>query len=364
MQQEQEKKLMELYTQFLMVSTGQVSNVVLSNLLDKEISHDSFTRLLSEKDYTSRDLWRLSKKYVRSVESEEGVLIIDDHIEGKPYMDENDLICWHYDHTINQSVKGINQLSLLYYSNETSIPVGFRFVEKTETIFDKKQGKDKRVSPINKNEHYRNLLKEAQIHQVKYKYVLNDSWFCSAENMVFIGKDLQKKFVMPTKDNRKVAISAENKKKGIYQLVNTLDFSNNNLMNVWVEGVEFQLQIARQVFKNEDDSTNFMYLLTNDLSIDYAQIFKIYQKRWKVEEHHKTIKSNLNYSKSPARTPRTQANHCFMVLYASIQWEYLSKNIGLNHFALKAKLYLKALQNAWNELVYLKYKIIITNINA
>jgi hypothetical protein len=27
------------------------------------------------------------------------VLILDDSIAEKPYTDENDIICWHYDHT-------------------------------------------------------------------------------------------------------------------------------------------------------------------------------------------------------------------------------------------------------------------------
>jgi hypothetical protein len=36
---------------------------------------------------------------VREIESEEGVLILDDSIEEKPYTDENEQICWHYDHS-------------------------------------------------------------------------------------------------------------------------------------------------------------------------------------------------------------------------------------------------------------------------
>jgi hypothetical protein len=361
MQVNQEKKLLELYTQFLMVSTGQISNTVLSSLLDKEVSHDSFTRLLSHKEYSSTDLWKLGKSYVRSVECEEGVLILDDHIEAKPYMDENDLICWHYDHTVGKSVKGINQMSMLYYANDCSIPVGFRFIHKTETVVDPKTGKDKRISKITKNEHYRNLLKEAELHQIKYKYVLNDSWFCSAENIVFIHEDLKKHFVMPIKENRNIALSEKDKKNGVYIKLNSIDLSDNKLVEVWLEGVEFPLHLTKQVFKNKDDSEGFIYLITDDLSIDSTQIHTIYKKRWKVEEHHKTIKSNLNYSKSPAHNAKTQANHCFAVLYAAIQWEKLSKNVGLNHFALKAKLYLNALKTAWKELVALKGGITITN---
>ena len=57
------------------------------------MSHDQITRFLSEKVKTSRDLWQVVKPLVRQIESAEGVLIVDDSIEEKPYSDENDIIC-------------------------------------------------------------------------------------------------------------------------------------------------------------------------------------------------------------------------------------------------------------------------------
>jgi len=60
--------------------------------------HDSITRLLNEKTYTSKELWMSVKPLVRQVEDAAfGVLIIDDHIEEKRYSQENDQICWHYE---------------------------------------------------------------------------------------------------------------------------------------------------------------------------------------------------------------------------------------------------------------------------
>ncbi|MEJ7713696.1 MAG: hypothetical protein WKF84_28570 [Pyrinomonadaceae bacterium] len=35
-------------------------------------------------------------------------MIVDDSIEEKPYTDENDIVCWHYDHSKDRHVKGIN----------------------------------------------------------------------------------------------------------------------------------------------------------------------------------------------------------------------------------------------------------------
>jgi hypothetical protein len=83
----------------------------LSDLVDNEISHDQITRFLSQQDFTSKELWKVIKKTVREIETDEGVLIFDDTIQEKPHSKENDLICWHYDHCVNRPVKGNFSLS-------------------------------------------------------------------------------------------------------------------------------------------------------------------------------------------------------------------------------------------------------------
>ena len=54
---------------------------------------------------------------IRDIEQDDGVLIFDDTIQEKPYTDENDLICWHYDHSQSRTVKGINLLNCVYHAS-------------------------------------------------------------------------------------------------------------------------------------------------------------------------------------------------------------------------------------------------------
>ena len=122
------------------------------------------------------------------------MLIFDDTIQAKPHSKENDLICWHYAHTVGHSVKGINLLNCLYYANEVSLPVAFELVKK----------------PLR---------------------------FCD---------------------------------------------------------------------------------VCNGLNATKETLETIYQKRWKVEVFHKSVKSNTSMAKSPART---QSNHIFMSLYATARLE-------------------------------------------
>ena len=123
-----------------------------------EITHDKVTRFLSEEELDSKKLWKLVKSVVREKEEEDGILIVDDTIENKPYTKESELVCWHYDHQTNRSVKGINLINYIYNVGEISIPVGFDVVKKPVEFCDFKTRKQKRKAIISKNEFTRNHL--------------------------------------------------------------------------------------------------------------------------------------------------------------------------------------------------------------
>jgi hypothetical protein len=208
-------KLLDLYSDYLISAFGQTTATGLSSLLDGEVSHDQLQRFLASEEQTSADLWQIVKPHVREIESEDGVVIVDDSIAEKPYTDENDIICWHYDHSQQRTVKGINFVTCLYHSRGVSLPVGFELVRKTECCTDPKDGKEKRRADKTKNEMYRALLQQAVKNQIPFKYALNDIWFASAENMNFVKLTLKKEFVMPLKGNRKVALSVDAKQQDV-----------------------------------------------------------------------------------------------------------------------------------------------------
>jgi hypothetical protein len=167
---------LDLYTDYLISSFGPTTATGLARLLDGEVSHDQVTRFLASAEKTSADLWRLVKPLLRQVESDDGVLIVDDSIEEKPYTDENELICWHWDTSQQRAVKGINFLTALYQVGEVALPVAFDLVTKTEPYTDPKTGKPKRRSQISKNARYRMLVAICVHNQVKFRYVINDLW--------------------------------------------------------------------------------------------------------------------------------------------------------------------------------------------
>ncbi|MEO8231384.1 MAG: hypothetical protein ABI638_03825 [Ignavibacteriota bacterium] len=95
-------------------------------------------------------------------------------------------------------------------------------MRKTKTVFDGKTKKEKRVREKTKNELYREMLKISIKNNIKFKYVLNDVWYASSENMMLVKEELKRDFILPIKTNRITALSKEDKLSGNYVTVSTL----------------------------------------------------------------------------------------------------------------------------------------------
>ena len=67
-------------------------------------------------------------------------------------------------------------------------------------------------------------------------------------------------------------------------------------------------------------------------------------------QFHKSIKQNAGLEKSPTKKVKTQCNHVFAAMIAYCKLEMLKFKTGLNHFAIKYKLIVRANQIAMQEL--------------
>lgn len=347
------QSMLDLYADYLISSFSYTTATGLSSALDGSISHDTVTRFLSARTYTSKDLWKVAKPVVREIESDDGLLVLDDTIEEKLYTDENDIVAWHYDHVFGRAVKGVNILNCLYRTTRGTVPIGFAIVEKDLLFTDPDTEKLKRKSAVTKNELARDLIGVAIQNQVRFRYCLADSWFSSQETMEFVVKK-GRHFIFALKSNRLFAGSQEDKQNGEFQAVDALPWEDCQVRTGYLKGMDIPVQVTRQVFTNEDDSTGILYLVTSDCTLGYADITTIYQERWSIEEYHKSIKSNLGLAKSPTKNAKTQGNHFFAAMCAYIKLERLAKSRNLNQFALKTKLYVKALQASMRELAELR----------
>ena len=348
-----DKEMLDIYSDYLISSFTYTTATGLSTMLDQAISHDKVTRFLARRTYTSKDLWKVVKPTLRQIETEEGVIIFDDSVEEKQYTDENDIIAWHFDHCVNRSVKGINILNCTYHNDEGNIPLAFELVVKDLSFTDKKTGRLKRKASKTKNKMMREIFDQQMENHVKFKYVLADSWFASIDNMKHI-QNKKKHFIFALKENRLFAKSKSDAIQGNFERINEVKLSEGEVLTGYLKDLKVKVLIAKQVFKNKDGSEGTLFIVSNDIKLSYEKVTNIYQGRWSIEEFHKSIKSNTGFSKSPTKTVTTQSNHFFGSIYAFFKLEKLKMSINLNHFALKSRLYIKAIQSSFNELNQLR----------
>jgi hypothetical protein len=344
------KQDLEIYTDYLISSFGATTATGLSAMLDDSVSHDHVTRFLSNNEFTSKDLWLYVKPLVREIEkANDGVLIFDDTIQEKAWTDENEIMCWHYDHCSGRTVRGLNILNAVYYCADVSIPVAFEVIRKPTMFCDLKTRQVKRSSEVTKNELLREMFSVCVRNSLKFGYVLLDSWFTSVDNFEWIrGED--KHFLGALKDNRLIALSSEDKKNGRYVRVDSLALLDKQVVRGWLKGYEPEVLLVRRVFTNKDGVETLLNLVCSNLECSGDEVAALYKRRWKVEEFHKSLKSNAGLAKSPTRRVNTQKNHIFASFCAVFKLECLKLKHKMNHFALRGKLLLKATQQAYFQL--------------
>jgi hypothetical protein len=356
------QELTELYSDYLLSSPDQVRGRLfgaatatgLSDMLEGEVSHDRITRFLSGEVYDSRTLRQQVKPMVRKIEQPDGALIFDDTIEEKPHTDQNEIVSWRFDHSENRTVKGINILNCVYRAQGMTLPAAYEIIRKPMVFKDENTGRLKRRGEVSKNELMRRMLKVCQQNRLEYRYIPADSWFSSKENLSFIHNGLGKEFITALKSNRTAALSYEAKLQGGFHRIDTLDLPEGQPVRGWLRGPDFPVLLLRQVFKNRDGSAGTLYLAGSGLDGEGETIKAIYRKRWKVETYHKTLKGNAALAKPPGKTVRTQSNHCFMAICSACRLEWTSVTHQMNHFALRTRIYLKAIRHAFDELQLLK----------
>jgi DDE superfamily endonuclease len=349
-------QMLDIYTDYLISQTKYATATGLSDMVDGAISHDQVSRFLNKNELGSKELWQYVKSIVHNHQTPTGgVLLLDDSIEEKPYTDENEVNCWHYSHAKGEVLKGINILSCMIRYGDFSVPVGYEIIKKDIVFCDVKTKKERRKSATTKNELFRKLIELAVNNNILFEFVLADNWFGSKANMAYIHNGLQKSFIIGIKSNRTLALSEDDAQNGRYTQVKDLDLEEDIAHTVWLKGLEFSVRLLKKTFKNENGSTGVLYLVSNDMTSSAERLYEVYQKRWRIEEYHKSIKQNASLAKSPTKTARTQCNHVFAAIIAYCKLELLKFKTKMNHFAIKYKLIVRANQIAWQELRNMAY---------
>jgi len=216
--------MLDLYTDYLITSTKYTTATGLAKIFDNKFSHDQVTRFLSTENLDNKKLWSFIKPFLRTIEKEDSVIIVDDTIFEKPYTDQSEINTYHYDHSKGKSVLGINAVNLIHETDRVRLPLSMSIVHKDQIVIE--NGKEKRKSSKTKNELFQEQFLQTVHNGVKFETVLADIWFGNIKNMDLITSK-GKQFIMPLKTNRKVALFESSNKEKEYVPVKSLELKED-----------------------------------------------------------------------------------------------------------------------------------------
>jgi hypothetical protein len=87
-------------------------------------------------------------------------------------------------------------------------------------------------------------------------------------------------------------------------------------VKLYLKSLDFPVLVVKKTFKHGRKSSGTLYLACSDLELGYEAIFNLYKRRWKIEEYHKSIKSNCSLEKCQASSHRAQKSHFYCVALA------------------------------------------------
>ncbi|QMW01677.1 transposase [Spirosoma foliorum] len=252
-------------------------------------------------------------------------------------------------------MRGINFVSVLYQTTKGQCPLSFEPVIKVQQC-DLKTRKIIWRSERTKHQMFQDMVRQAHQNAVPFRYVLADSWYTNADNINLV-LGLKHHYLGAVKSNLEVALSKHDRANGKFVKISPLNLQPGTVLTAFIRSVQEPVAICGDILPNKDGSVGELLLLSTDVTMPYQQLLTTYQKRWGIEEYHKSLKQNASLEKSPARTHRTQTNHLFASICAYVKLERLRLAQSTNHFALKGRLYLKAMQAAFIELTALKNQL-------
>lgn len=270
-------------------------------------AHDSFTSLLHRLKPNTADLW----DEVRSLlQTDRGVLILDDTTLDKPYAQAMDLVGYHWSGKHKAVVKGINLLTLLWSDGDVYIPTDYR-------IYDKPN--DQKT----KNDHFRELLWKAKVRGFTPDYVLFDSWYSSLDNLKYLRK-LGYRWLTRLKNNRLVGVD-----RMIPKPISECDISDQGTI-VYLPGYG-QIKVFRIDTKNGDTQ----YWATDNLSMTPIVRLQYAELCWTIEDYHRGLKQYCQIENCQARKARPQRNHIGLSIRAFVRLEWHRFQTGLSWFQAK-----------------------------
>jgi hypothetical protein len=294
----------DLYCAFLKVTSQRYSALSLSEVSPISLSHDSISRWLESEHVRPKDIWNEAKNHILGGN---GVLVADETVLNKSRSNKIELVRWQYSGDDHDIIRGIGMLNFLWVDDKGDVcPMDFRIWEPKEDGYTK-------------NDHFREMLKNAKRKGVIPMCVVADNWYSSLDNVKCI-RNLGWNWLMGLKKNRIV-------NRGVR--LEELDIPNDGL-KVHLRGYGW-VWVFWFVARNGRTD----YWGTNLERPSKKEILSLIRSRWQIEVFHRELKQTCGLECSQAQKSRSQRNHIVLSVLSWIKKAEVRRRVNLTLYQQK-----------------------------
>lgn len=231
------------------------------------------------------------------------VFIVDDSVLSRNRSKKAELLARVFDHSTGKYIKGYTMLTLGWSDGFSFAPLDFvmlssaklanRFCETASHLSRRSHGYKRRMeSFFRKPDAVVGLLDRALKAGFTADYVLTDSWFTQApllrqltdRGLPVIGmiKEMKQRYLV---QGQRMTLSA------VFQSLSKS--STNDIKGSVVVHTSCGLPVKLVFVRNRNKRREWLTILSTDVTLDAAEIVRIYGMRWSIETFFKVTKSYL-----------------------------------------------------------------------
>ena len=332
--------------QFLLLLAFQGKNLfrfLNSKHKDQAVSKNTYYRFLNETSYNwSRFLMLLAVKVTTAFDTltrpeRVKVLVLDDSVIKRNRSRSVELLARIYDHVEHKFQKGFTLLALGWSDGYSFIPTGFnmlssattsnRYNEADNRIDHRTNGyRFRKESMMHKTDAAILLIKNALNAGIKADYVLMDTWFTTEpmiKELLNTGID-----VIGMVKQLKQRYTYNGKQYTLPELKKFVSFDGaRNIFGSLVATTKTGIPVKIVFVRNRNKKSECLYILSTDLSLNDAEVVRIYGNRWSIECFFKSSKSFLKLgTEFQSHNYGAMVSHTTIVFTRYIILEWIRRN--------------------------------------
>lgn len=308
------------YINFLVAAQKVFSSVEASKTHPAEKdtpAHDAYTRLLQRLPPDSEALWQEVEPLVKR---KGGVLVLDDTTLDKPYASKMALVTRHWSGKHRRVVQGINLVSLVWTDGACSLPCDFRLYNKAQ-------------DGLSKNDHFRQMFKQAKVRGFEPELVAFDSWYSGLDNLKLL-RNLGWCWLTQLKRNRQVSTD----RTGNRPICEGFIPPQGRLVHLrgygWIK-----------VFKTVGTNGDAEYWATSQLDMTIQQVAFHALDAWQIEVYHRGLKQFTGIERGQYQLEVSQRNHIGLAIRAFVRLEVHRVQSGISWFEAKTGIIRSAMRS-------------------